>query len=69
MKIPTLTAYISNLLIHLSHCIVTHSKKIFYTLIIYPLPIGIMVRELANGPGDRSSIPGRVIPKDSKNGS
>ncbi len=26
-------------------------------------PIGIMVREFTNGPGDRGSIPSRVIPK------
>ena len=28
--------------------------------------IGIMVRVFANGPGDLSSIPGRVIPKTQK---
>ncbi len=28
--------------------------------------IGIMVRVFANGPGDRGSIPGRVIPKTQK---
>ena len=27
---------------------------------------GMMVRVLANGPGDRGSIPGRVIPKTQK---
>ena len=30
--------------------------------------LGIMVRVFANSPGDLGSIPGRVIPKDSKNG-
>ena len=29
--------------------------------------IGIMVRVFANGPGDLSSIPSRVIPKTQKN--
>ena len=28
--------------------------------------IGMMVRVFANGPGDRGSIPGRVIPKTKK---
>ena len=28
--------------------------------------IGIMIREFANGPGDRGLIPGRVIPKTQK---
>ena len=28
--------------------------------------IGIMVRVIANGPGDMGSIPGRVIPKIQK---
>ena len=28
--------------------------------------IGILVRVFANGPGDRVSIPGRVIPKSQK---
>ena len=28
--------------------------------------IGLMSRVFANGPGDRSSIPGRVIPKTQK---
>ena len=32
------------------------------------LLIGLMSREFANGQGDRGSIPDRVIPKDSKNG-
>ena len=30
------------------------------------LTIGLMSREFANGPGDRVSIPGRVIPKTLK---
>ena len=30
--------------------------------------IGLVVRVFANGPEDRGSIPGRVIPKDFKNG-
>ena len=30
--------------------------------------IGPAVRVFANGPGDLGSIPGRVIPKDFKNG-
>ena len=30
------------------------------------LKIGLMSRMFANGPGDRSSIPGRVIPKTQK---
>ena len=29
-------------------------------------PIGIMVRVFVNGPRDRSSVPGRVIPKTLK---
>ena len=33
------------------------------TLQANELDIGIMVRLFANGPGDRGSIPGRVIPK------
>ena len=31
--------------------------------------IGLMSRVLANGPGDRGSISGQVIPKTQKNGS
>ena len=34
--------------------------KLFY------LAIGLMSRVFANGPGDRGSIPGRVIPKTQK---
>ena len=30
------------------------------------LAIGLMIRVFANGPGDRGSIPGRVIPKTLK---
>ena len=30
--------------------------------------IGLKSRMFANGPGDRGSIPGRVIPKTQKNG-
>ena len=33
---------------------------------IYNQPIGLMSRVLANGPGDRGSIPARVIPKTRK---
>ena len=33
----------------------------------FSLFIGIMVRVFTNGPGDRGSIPGRVIPKTQKN--
>ena len=42
---------------------------ITFNLLSMPiLDIGIMGRVFANGLGDLSSIPGRVIPKDSKNG-
>ena len=30
------------------------------------MDIGMMVRVFANGPGDLSSIPGRVLPKTQK---
>ena len=33
---------------------------------VYILTIGLMSRVFANGPGDRGSIPGRVIPKTQK---
>ena len=42
-------------------------KKIIYIYIyIYNRIIGLMNRVLANGPGDRGSIPGRVLPKTPK---
>ena len=37
-----------------------------YYIVINKWYIGIMVRVFANGPGDRGSIPGRVIPKTLK---
>ena len=36
------------------------------TKLIYIRPIGIMVRVLTNGPGDRGSIWGWIIPKTKK---
>ena len=33
---------------------------------MYPTTIGLMSRVFANGPGDRGSIPGRVMPKTQK---
>ena len=33
---------------------------------VYLSSIGMMVRVFANGPGDRGSIPGQVIPKTQK---
>ena len=36
-------------------------------MVIYQA-IGLMSRVFANGPGDQGSISGRVIPKDSNNG-
>ena len=52
-----------------------HSREIllscFYLILwchiyVFPQPIGIIVRVFANSPGDRSLIPGRVIPKIQK---
>ena len=33
---------------------------------IYNRAVGLMSRVFANGPGDRGSIPGRIIPKTQK---
>ena len=33
---------------------------------MFVLVIGLMSRVFANGPGDRGSIPGRVVPKTQK---
>ena len=41
---------------------------VFIFIVIYNRDIGPAVRVFANGPGDLGSIPGRVIPKDFKNG-
>ena len=54
-------------------CVGVHDYYIFInlyvSLIIYIYrDIGPAVRVFANGPGDLGSIPGRVIPKDFKNG-
>ena len=58
-------------------CVVfTIQKLLFLSLIgsnfgityIYNQLIGLVGRVLANGPEDRGSIPGRVIPKTFKNG-
>ena len=38
----------------------------FYVFIYFVNSISIMVRVFANGPGDRGSNPGRVIPKTQK---
>ena len=40
--------------------------QVFLTPIIYKQDIGMMVRVFANGPGDRGSIPGQVIPETLK---
>ena len=62
----------------LTYCLKIISSKVDVNTNIYgnwPLlkislchyrPIGLMVRVFTNGPGDRSSIPGRVIPKTQK---
>ena len=39
--------------------------KVYVRIYLYRA-IGLMVRVFANGPGDRGSIPGRVIPKTQK---
>ena len=38
----------------------------WYQYCILNWAIGLMIRVFANGPGDRGSIPGRVIPKTQK---
>ena len=47
----------------------THTHTYIYIYIyiyIYGRAIGLMSKVFTNGPGDRSSIPGRVIPKTQK---
>ncbi len=54
---------------HLYSFIITNLKKKITTnkILMYSLlDIAIMVRVFANGPGNRGSIPGRVIPKTKK---
>ena len=44
------------------------TNKFFLIDITAEIPIGLVGRVFANGPGDRRSIAGRVIPKTQKNG-
>ena len=44
----------------------THKQRSIMDPFTCDRPIGLVGRVFANGPGDRGSIPGRIIPKTQK---
>ena len=51
---------------HVNSCRLLNVKSYIFIYIVIYRAIGIMSRVFANGPGDRGSILGRVIPKTQK---